>query len=74
MQVYIYTFLILIARAAAVLQNGIRQKWGQMKRMVHVSRQVRVERVVDQKILCLFVSEPTYISCRSKIPCLYIST
>ena len=45
MQVYIYIFLILIVRAAAVLQNGIRQKWAQMLCVVHVSRQVRVERV-----------------------------
>ena len=48
MQVYIYIFIILIVRAAAGLQNGIRQKWGQMKSVVHVSRQVRVERVDDK--------------------------
>ena len=51
MQVYIYIFLILIVRAAAVLQNGIRQKWGKKRHLVHVSRQVRVERVFDRIII-----------------------
>ena len=46
MQVYIYIFLILIVRAAAVLQNGICQKWDKKRHIVLVLREVHVERVV----------------------------
>ena len=59
MQVYIYIFIILIVRAAAGLQNGLRQKWGQMLRVVHVSRQVCVERVHSTVTKCVSIATPT---------------
>ena len=36
-------------RAAAGLQNGIRQKWAQMLRIVIVLQQVCVERVLQRQ-------------------------